>query len=294
MKSLLTVGYADLDCSNEDLFVQILSKYFRIEFTQDNPDILLCSIFGNSRYSIRAKKKLLWIGENVRPHLNDFEYVIGYDYIQDSRYLRFPLWKYYLHLDNRRHYIDELVNKDTTIKNRPNFMSFTVSSPNGLVRNNFFHYTNNYKQVDSFGKLFNNKPDIVRHREDSYTWQKRKIEYFRNNPYKFAMCFENSKHSGYTTEKLIDAMLCNTIPIYYGDPSVNNDFNVDSFINCDFKDQNDLSGFNDILSFIKRLDTDDDLYESVYSRQWLTDEQKTRIYINDLEEFILNIVNDKI
>lgn len=37
---------------------------------------------------------------------------------------------------------------------------------------------------------------------------------------RFCLCFENSIHPGYRTEKILDAMAAGSIPIYFGDPSV--------------------------------------------------------------------------
>ena len=38
--------------------------------------------------------------------------------------------------------------------------------------------------------------------------------------YKFVISFENSSNPGYTTEKLIEPMLVNSIPIYWGNTEV--------------------------------------------------------------------------
>lgn len=40
------------------------------------------------------------------------------------------------------------------------------------------------------------------------------------NKYKFNFCFENVRYPGYITEKIFDAMVANTIPIYWGAPDV--------------------------------------------------------------------------
>ena len=49
--------------------------------------------------------------------------------------------------------------------------------------------------------------------------------------YKFVISFENSSYPGYTTQKLIEPMLVNSSPIYWGNKSVGKDFNTKSFIN---------------------------------------------------------------
>ena len=79
--------------------------------------------------------------------------------------------------------------------------------------------------------------------------------------YKFSIAFENSSYPGYTTEKILHAMLANTVPIYWGNPQVAKDFNPNSFINChDFKD------LDSVVDYIKKVDQNDDLY-----RQYLAE-----------------------
>jgi len=52
----------------------------------------------------------------------------------------------------------------------------------------------------------------------------------------YTVVIENSRQRGYFTEKLIDAMLCHCIPIYWGDPDIGNLFNISGMILCDSLD----------------------------------------------------------
>jgi hypothetical protein len=49
-------------------------------------------------------------------------------------------------------------------------------------------------------------------------------------PYRYSLVIENTREDHYHTEKLIDALLCRTVPIYWGDPLVGEYFNVDGMI----------------------------------------------------------------
>ena len=49
---------------------------------------------------------------------------------------------------------------------------------------------------------------------------------------KFTLCFESTCHYGFVTEKIMDAFYADTIPVYYGSPTVTDIFNRDAFINC--------------------------------------------------------------
>lgn len=53
------------------------------------------------------------------------------------------------------------------------------------------------------------------------------------SPYKFSITIENSKQPGYWTEKIVDCFATKTIPIFWGDTSVNNYFNKDGIIYFD-------------------------------------------------------------
>ena len=58
---------------------------------------------------------------------------------------------------------------------------------------------------------------------------KNKIDFIMDH--KFTIAFENSSYPGYTTEKIFEPMLVNSIPLYWGNPLVDRDFNTKSFLN---------------------------------------------------------------
>jgi hypothetical protein len=51
--------------------------------------------------------------------------------------------------------------------------------------------------------------------------------------YRFSVVIENVRQRGYFTEKLIDAILCRTIPIYWGAPDIGDRFDTAGMIVCD-------------------------------------------------------------
>jgi hypothetical protein len=54
----------------------------------------------------------------------------------------------------------------------------------------------------------------------------------------FSICIENSSNRGYHTEKIIDAFLSKTIPIYWGCPNLEElGYNPDGFIYCNNEDE---------------------------------------------------------
>jgi hypothetical protein len=52
-------------------------------------------------------------------------------------------------------------------------------------------------------------------------------------PYRYSIAFENVRASGYFSEKLMDCYVCETMPIYIGDPSITNFFPAESLIVVD-------------------------------------------------------------
>ena len=72
---------------------------------------------------------------------------------------------------------------------------------------------------------------------------------------KFNICFESGSNPGYVTEKILHAFYAQTIPIYWGSPTVASDFNTNSFINV-----HDFGSMSEVMYFIQKLDEDEDLY----------------------------------
>ena len=82
--------YNPVGKSNYDnVFYRILSERFDVQIS-DDPDFLIFSVFGNSHNRFRCKK-IFYTGENIRPDFNICDYSISFDYLNDSRNIRFPL-----------------------------------------------------------------------------------------------------------------------------------------------------------------------------------------------------------
>ncbi|MBR4926889.1 MAG: hypothetical protein IKY98_01035 [Alphaproteobacteria bacterium] len=71
----------------------------------------------------------------------------------------------------------------------------------------------------------------------------------------FRWLFENVAARGYCTEKILESFAAGTIPIYYGDETVVQDFNPKAFINC-----HDYDSIDDVIAKIKELDENDEAY----------------------------------
>lgn len=51
--------------------------------------------------------------------------------------------------------------------------------------------------------------------------------------YRYSVVIENARETGYFTEKLIDCLLCETVPIYWGAPDIGHFFDVRGMLICE-------------------------------------------------------------
>jgi hypothetical protein len=70
--------------------------------------------------------------------------------------------------------------------------------------------------------------------------------------HRFSLCFENELTPGYHTEKLLQAWSMGAVPLYFGDTTVNSEFNSKSFVNL-----NDFESIADFVSFVSRMSEED-------------------------------------
>lgn len=98
--------------------------------------------------------------------------------------------------------------------------------------------------------------------------------------YRFSVVIENSREENYFTEKLLDALLCKTVPIYWGCPNIDAYLDTKGMIICEN------------LSDLRRAITaaDQDAYEA--RRQAIENNQKLAVnYVDYFERIALKIVD---
>ncbi len=96
-------------------------------------------------------------------------------------------------------------------------------------RERIFRELSKYKRVDAPGVSMNNHPSIDGDALPGETKWETKRRFLAR--YKFTLALENFVFSGYQTEKLYDAMLAFSVPVYVGDPRVAEIFDESSFVN---------------------------------------------------------------
>ena len=129
---------------------------------------------------------------------------------------------------------------------------FISSGFNKSHRKEYLTELMRYVEIDSYGKLYNNK------RLEKDKGKETLLETI--SKYKFVIAFENSIAEDYVTEKFYNPLLAGTVPIYKGAP------NVRDFIpgeNC-FLDVNLFSAPKELAEFIEECYKNDKLYMQYY------------------------------
>lgn len=263
----IKINYVDfwpgLD-KKDNFFYNILVHYYDVEIS-DSPDYVFCSCFGNEHFKYTNCVKILFLGENIVPDFNLYDYAMGFHYIDfEDRYLRLPLYVLY-----SKKIINAALTKHTfTTKyylEKKKFCNFVISNPYAASgRDAMIDALNQYQTVDSGGRYRNNVGGPVAD----------KMEFVKN--YRFTMAFENSSMNGYTTEKILEAFAGDTIPIYWGSSRIAEEFNPEAFINC-----HAYSSFDEVIQRVREINENEELYLQMITAPMVTKESQAVQYLED-------------
>jgi len=251
MKKKIKIDFSDFwggYNKTDNYFYNLLKEDFDIEISS-NPDYLFFSIFGNKHQSYNCVK-IFYTGENIAPPLGYCQWSFSFDYLDDPRNYRLP---HYLLYDGYYELEREKIIDESFAKRK--FCNFVASNGNCQERNLFTEKLSKYKKVDCGGRWMNNIGYAVT--------DKRKFQ----SEYKFSVAFENNayrpQHIGYTTEKIMEPMTVNSMPIYWGNPKIDLEFNPKSFVNF-----YDFNSFDSMIDYVVELDKNDDLYLQKLQTPW--------------------------
>lgn len=267
-------------------FNYMFQGYFtgeRIEFSKDpnGADIIINSVFGPAIKEGKARN-IFFTGEPFKTGYTPDQVLLGFDKTNISKQkYRLPLWMVYVNWWPGSYNANPTdlaynVNFNNLVKSRTEkevndildkefFCCVVASNP---VENRIIAYNelSNIEQVDGYGNIFNNyipnkKLDVLKH-------------------YKFNICFENTIQEGYVTEKIYEALIGGTIPIYYGDSMSKEDFNPKAFI-----DYTTMGSMEELVNEVKKVYSSRDLMVE-YLSQPITN---TLHSLDDLYEFFDNV-----
>lgn len=209
---------------------------------EDDPDLVISSIFGDyknlSKINKIKTKTVIFTGECYSVHSLGYDLSIGFDHeedVKDPNYIRVPLWFFYIDWFNLRdaNLMGDpqglplsYLSREGLAQPRDRFCLFISSNPRCNERNLIYNIVNNAKKVDSGGKVAKNI-EIPNDSRMSRFMMRNRFEM----QYRMSICCENKSSSGYCTEKIFMAFLAGSVPIYWGDPTVEIDFNPNAFIN---------------------------------------------------------------
>ena len=261
--------------------IKALSKYYEVELSEDPQYVFYHeSTYEQLKY---GGIKIFYTGENIHPNFNLCDYAFTFDYMDfGDRHFRLPLYLVVVFCSTE----ETALAGDTDFKKpypftkedlrkKTGFCSFVYS--NYLVdqtRKIFFDKLSAYKKVDAGGKYLNNTGFRVPN----------KLEF--EMKHKFSIAFENSSRDGYTTEKLLNSLAARTIPIYFGNPRIHEEFNEKRFINC-----HRYKNFEEVIERVKEIDANDDLYLEIINEPVTVKGYNFKKVREEFELFLKNIVD---
>lgn len=183
-----------------------------------------CSVFEEREVLKHVKDgvKVFFSGENL--HLpwvalyadallgdKDCALSVGFDYFEDKRYMRFPLWLTYVlepTLDEQKIRERCAYLRYPRIGKRDKFACLIARADISGLRTEMYNGLNEIGKVDCPSGLFHNDDSLKVLYADS------KVAYMQQ--YLFNICPENSNAYGYCTEKVFEAIDSGCVPIYWG------------------------------------------------------------------------------
>lgn len=273
---------------NNNFIINTLKKRYDVELS-DQPDYLFYSVISADYLNYNCVR-IFYTAENLVPDFNICDYAIGYHNIGfEDRYMRYPL---YLVDDFNAYegddYASDLVKAihkheqaENVMQEKTDFCSFVYSNAEAApCRQKMFEALSEYKKVSSGGRYLNNVGGPV----------KSKLEFQKKH--KFVIAFENTSTPGYTTEKIVHAFAAGAMPIYWGNPDIEKEFNGGSFINCHqygLTEMGEPEAIARIVEEVKRLDQDEGAYLRMLSAPAFTDKNDVTVQREQFEEFLFHI-----
>ena len=174
-------------------------------------DIVVFSCYGNLRTLSDCPQatRVLFLGENVRPRYDLFDYSLSFDLNSYSgKNIYCPLWILEIDWFSKLAYPDRITfplrhftaSRTVDYSHRRKSVAFIGNNAEPFRRHIITILRRNNIPVDEYGSHTNPVAD--------------KIALL--NEYKLVICPENSFHPGYTTEKLIHPFLAGCYMIYWG------------------------------------------------------------------------------
>jgi alpha(1,3/1,4) fucosyltransferase len=247
MNPKVSLNFTDFPAQSRAFFLDLLSPHYDFTF-DDTPDFLFYSHIGH-RHRLYNCVKIFHTQEKYWPNWKDCDYAAVSVLVDDPRAAYLPIYAF----DGRPEKLVRTSVPDPVAvrASKPHFCSLLFAYVDRTVRRReqFFHALNRLRKVDSAGRALNN----TGYRLPPGDRYQVKVDWLAS--YRFNIAFENTRRAGWCTEKLVDPLHVNTIPIYWGDPRVKEFFNPESFI-C----RDDFSSDHELAEYVLHVDATPELY----------------------------------
>ena len=254
----------------------------------DDPDFVLCGPFPPFFGYLKNDKavRIFFSNENMCPDFNNFDYWIGHDdLIYGDRFLFFPVY-----LQHNTYYRKFNVHKCeppealAVINEKTRFCDFIYGHDiyQGM-RGKLLSWLSSYKRVDCAGSLYNNQADgFIANYHDLDT----KIEFQRKC--KFSLAIDSAPEPDFVTEKFYHSLQAQSIPIYYGTPTIAKYVNEKRII-----DLHSFPNLDEALARIKQIDNDDKLYQSILCEEPFIEKDFVKHRFSALRDFLIHIFSQE-
>lgn len=259
----------------DNYFYNLLVQKYKVSI-DENPEILFYSCY-NKEYLNYKCTRIFYTAENIRPDFLACDFAFSFDYNKRKNHFRLPLYSMYVDLLKMQEKLTTLPTRAEAReiwKAKTKFCCMVVSNPNSPKRLDFFSNLSKIKQVDSGGSVLNNVGGRVAD----------KSEFIKD--YKFVISFENSAQDGYTTEKILEPIFKDCIPIYWGNKLVDKDFNSKRFL-----DYNSFKSEKDLIDKILEIEQNEELaFDMLMQPTFSNDKQDHEEERLQVREIISNLI----
>jgi len=257
--------------------------------------------------------KIFFTVENAIPDMDKCDWAFTNEFdeiIKNPRHMRISNYTFYSVKDPKVLIKGKNYDPEKILREKKKFCVFICSNDVNF-RNNFFKELCKYKKVESWGKVLNNMGQGIPKDYEKEKGKKSKKETRRYLPegfleqYKFIIAFENASHVGYTSDRKIEPMMANCIPIYWGNPLIHWEFNTKSFVNYhEFESEVkknvpkiffeipfadwfakryvERKTFKRVIKRIKELDQNDGLYIEMLKQPWYNNNKPSKYLDKEL------------
>ena len=264
----------------------------------DNVDDCEIYAFSNTGYNISALKQkvsIFYATEHYYPYnfMADYSVTMQKKTWKNSFHFPYVEQEKYTNMDK---FLKPFGLKHSEFKDYPKtkFCNFIYGNKHCKFRNDFYNDLNKAKKVDSLGRIFNNaQPQDIPSDVDKYEKQGAGIwieKFYWMRPYKFTITIENGTRYGAFSEKVVQALKMGTVPIYWGDDTIDDFVNPEAYI--------DLRKFKnnaEAVEYILKVDSDDKLYNKYKTAEPYIPELRNKIkqYKSELSDFMVDLGKNK-